>query len=181
VTEWMLEQLWAPITALTAAHAGRPNGLIASSALAASLPPAPPRVSVQLARVSLTHELVLASGAFALHLLAADDSGMHLFRSLGFRTGRDIEKLAEVASRAGTTGAPVLADALAFVEARVVQTLPADEVTIVLGDVVTGARLRDGRHLTIEDVRERLSPEDWAAWEARREQELRDTRRVRLS
>jgi flavin reductase (DIM6/NTAB) family NADH-FMN oxidoreductase RutF len=41
------------------------------------------------------------------------------------------------------TGCPILADALTYLEARVVDTLDAQELTICLGDVVAGGRERD--------------------------------------
>lgn len=111
--EWILEQLWAPIVAITAAHEGRANGLISSTAVTASLLPEAPRVCVQLGRASLTRELALVSSAFALHFLPADERGLELFRALGFRTGRETAKLDGVATQPGTLGMPVLRDAVA--------------------------------------------------------------------
>ena len=159
--EAVLDQLWGPPVAVTA-----------------GLPPDPPRLVVQLAKLSLTHDLVLASGALAVHLLTATpaealERSLELFRVLGTRTGRDGAKLGELAWDPGATGSPILADALAFVEARVAATLDAAGATIVLADVVAGGSLREGRPLTIDDIRANLSPELAAAWEARREQELR--------
>jgi flavin reductase (DIM6/NTAB) family NADH-FMN oxidoreductase RutF len=177
--EWMLEQLWAPIVAITAAHEGRANGLISSTAVTASLLPEAPRISVQLARASLTRDLALASGAFAVHFLPADERGLELFRELGFHSGHDASKLDGVATEQGTLLVPILSDAVAFVEARVVETLDTDDTTVVVADVVGGARLRAAPALTIEYVRERL-PADWLAeWERRRERELEDARRFR--
>jgi flavin reductase (DIM6/NTAB) family NADH-FMN oxidoreductase RutF len=170
----LLDELWSPVAALTAAHGGRANGLITSTAVTAGLLPEAPRVSVVLARGSLTHELVLVSGAFALQLLAAEPlkRALELFRTLGFRSGSDTDKLASVQFHSGSTGAPVLDEALAYAEARVVSTLDGGDVTVVLADVVAGARLREGRHLTIDDVRAALTDEDWAVWEARRAEEI---------
>ena len=174
----MLDELWGPPVAVTAAHAGRANGMIASTAVAASLPPEPPRLVVQLAKLSLTHDLALASGAFAVHLLPAEpvSRSLELFRVLGTQTGREGEKLGALPWEPGITGSPILADALAYLEARVATTLDADGSTIVLANVVAERRLRGGRPLTIEDVRANLTPELAAAWDARREQELRASR-----
>ena len=177
--EWMLEQLWSPIVAITAAHNGRSNGLISSTAVTASLLPEAPRLTVQLARASLTRELALAANAFAVHLLPANERGLELFRALGFRTGREAAKLDDVATKLGTLGAPILADAVAYAEAQVAETLETGEMTIVVADVVAGTRLSAAPVLTIEYVRERL-PADWLAeWEARREREVEDARRFR--
>jgi flavin reductase (DIM6/NTAB) family NADH-FMN oxidoreductase RutF len=174
----MLEELWGPIAALTAAHEGRANGLITSTAVTASLLPEAPRVTVTLARSSLTHDLVHASGAFALHLLAAEppEPSLDLFRRLGLQSGRDGPKLDGVAWRPGTTGSPILGDALSYVEVRVAERLESRDVAVVVGDVVAGGRLREGAVLTIDAVRPRLSGADLEAWEARREEELRQGR-----
>jgi flavin reductase (DIM6/NTAB) family NADH-FMN oxidoreductase RutF len=177
----VLEELWSPVAALTAAHGRRANGLITSTAVTASLLPEAPRVSVVLGRGSATHGLVVAAGAFALHLLPAEplDRSLAIFRALGFHSGSDVDKLASIPWHPGSTGAPVLEEALSFVEARVVSTVDGGDVTIVLADVVAGARLREGRYLTIEDVRSKLTSEDWVAWEARRADEVSRARGLR--
>jgi flavin reductase (DIM6/NTAB) family NADH-FMN oxidoreductase RutF len=174
---WTLEQLWAPIVAVTAAHEGRRNGLISSTALTASLLPEAPRVAVHLSKASFTHELVLASGAFAVHLLPTER--LEVLHALGMRSGREGDKLEEIPTRPGVTGSPLLTDAVAYVEGRVVETLDGDDLTIVLADVVAGARLRHEPFLTIELVRERMPPEWQAEWELRLESELREARRLR--
>jgi flavin reductase (DIM6/NTAB) family NADH-FMN oxidoreductase RutF len=175
----MLERLWAPIVAITAAHDGRENGLISSTALTASLLPESPRVTVQLSKTNLTHDLVLASGALAVHFLPDTGRGLELFRALGIRTGREAPKLDDISTVHGTTGSPILQDAVAFVEARVAAAHDGDGSTVVVADVVAGARIRDQRVLTIEGVRERL-PREWAEeWDRRLEQELAAARQHR--
>ena len=177
---WMLEQLWGPIVAVTAAHDGRANGLISSTVLTASLLPEAPRIAVQLGKTSLTHELVLGSGALAAHLLPAEgDRGLDLFRALGLRSGRDGAKLAEFPTRRGVTGSPVLEDAVAHVEGRLVATLDVVDMTVVLADVVGGGHRENEEFLTIEQVRARLPAEWLAEWELRYETELREARKLR--
>jgi flavin reductase (DIM6/NTAB) family NADH-FMN oxidoreductase RutF len=182
---WMLEQLWSPIVAVTAAHEGQTNGLISSTAVTASLVPEAPRFAVQLATWNLTHRLVLGSGALAVHLLAAEpedalERSLCLFTELGLRSGRDGPKLTRATTRPGLTGSPILEEALAYVEGRVVRAFDGDEFAIVLADVVGGARLREGTFLTIELVRERLPPQELTLWERRREREVEEARRLRL-
>ena len=77
---WLLEQLWGPIVAVTAEHDGRANGLISTTAVTASLLPEAPRLSVHLSRANLTHDLALAAGTFAVHLLPADATGLEIVR-----------------------------------------------------------------------------------------------------
>jgi flavin reductase (DIM6/NTAB) family NADH-FMN oxidoreductase RutF len=174
---WLLEQLWGPIVAVTAEHDGRANGLISTTAITASLVPETPRLSLQLSRANLTHDLALAAGVFAVHLLAADETGLAIVRALGFHSGHDATKLDGLTTQRGETGAPILADAVAYAEARTSATLAAGALTVVVADVVAGQRLHDSAVLTIEDVRAH-APAAWLAeWEARRRAELEIARR----
>ena len=175
----MLDRLWAPLVAITAAHGRRKNGLVSSTAVTASLLPESPRLSVQLSKANLTHDLVLASGAFAVHFLPNDERGLELFRALGIRTGRETPKLDGVATAPGVTGSPILQDAVAYLEARVTATHDADVATIVLADVVAGMRVRDESVLTIEAVWERLPPEWAEEWDRRLAAELAAARHRR--
>jgi flavin reductase (DIM6/NTAB) family NADH-FMN oxidoreductase RutF len=179
-----LAALWSPVLAITTHHQGRDNGLIATTGVFASLVPEAPRVLVELAQASLTHDLVLASRVFALHLLPATpdealQASLSLVHALGMRSGHEGDKMAAIAKRPGVTGAPILTEALTYVEARVVGTLDGGELTIFLADVVEGGRLRDGAPLTISVLRERL-PQEWhAEWAANRERQVRAARQRR--
>jgi flavin reductase (DIM6/NTAB) family NADH-FMN oxidoreductase RutF len=176
---WVLEQLWAPIVAVTAAHGGRENGLISSTVVTASLLPESPRIAVQLSKTNLTHDLVCSSGALAVHFLPDDERGLELFRVLGIRTGRQTSKLEDIATAPGRTGAPILQEAVAYVEGRVAAMHAVEGATIVVADITRGKRLSDARVLTIEAVRQRL-PREWAEeWERRLEAELAAARRHR--
>jgi flavin reductase (DIM6/NTAB) family NADH-FMN oxidoreductase RutF len=117
---WVTEELWAPVTAVSAQHGGRSSGLICSTAVSASIDPARERVALQLRKDNLTHELALASGAFTLHLLWRDQQ--ELFRFLALDTGPPYEEM------------------LAWAQCRIVGTLDADDATLILADVVAGDR-----------------------------------------
>jgi flavin reductase (DIM6/NTAB) family NADH-FMN oxidoreductase RutF len=146
--------------------------------------PEAPRVLIELAKASLTHDLVLASRVFALHLLPAapDDAlaaSLSLVHTLGMRSGHQGDKMAAMRMRPGVTGSPILTETLTYVEARVVSTLDAGELTIFLADVVEGGPLRAGAPLTISVLRERL-PQEWhAEWAANRERQVTEARRRR--
>jgi flavin reductase (DIM6/NTAB) family NADH-FMN oxidoreductase RutF len=128
---WVTEELWAPVTAVSAEHEGRASGLICSTAVSASLDPEHARVVLQLRKDNLTHELALASGRFALHLLRRDQH--ELFRFLALDTGAPYE------------------ETLATAECRIVATLDAGDATVVLADVVHEAR-RAGEPFTEADI-----------------------------
>jgi flavin reductase (DIM6/NTAB) family NADH-FMN oxidoreductase RutF len=179
-----LAALWSPLLALTTAHAGRANGQIAVAGLCASILSEAPQVLIELWQANYTHDLTVASGVFALHLLpAAPDEALavslDLVRALGFRSGRDGDKLANIAWTPGVTGCPILADALSYVEARVVATLDGGEMTVFLGEVVAGRRLRAGEPLSWPVARERMSAAWLAEYEASQEQQRAVARRLR--
>ena len=179
-----LAMLSSPMLAITTHAQGRNNGLVARSGLFASLVPEAPRVLIELTKANLTHDLVLASGVFVLHTLAATPhdaltKSLSLIHALGMRSGHDGDKMTGIPTRPGVTGCPILTDTLTYLEARVVATLDGEELTVFLADVVTGGRLRDGEPLTFGLFREYL-PKEWLAeWGASRERQIADARRRR--
>ena len=128
---WVVDELWAPVTALSAEHEGRASGLICSTAVASSLDPERPRVVLQLRKDNLTHELALASGAFTLHLLRRDQQ--ELFRFLALDTG------------------PPYEETLATAVCRITATLDLPDVTVIAADVVAEDR-RPGEPFTQADI-----------------------------
>jgi flavin reductase (DIM6/NTAB) family NADH-FMN oxidoreductase RutF len=179
-----LRRLWSPLLAITSTDGGRINGQIAVTGLPASIVPDAPRVLVELWKANLTHDMVRASGVFAVHLLPAAPkealgTSLSLVRTLGMRSGRDEDKMAGLSLRQGMTGSPILTDALSYVEARVVATLDGDEMTIFLGDVLAGECLREGNALTMHAAREQM-PRDWLdEWERNHRRQLAEAKRRR--
>jgi len=128
---WVTDELWAPVTAVSAEHAGRASGLICSTAVSSSLDPARERVVLQLRKDNVTHDLALASRAFTLHLLRRDQQ--ELFRFLALDTG------------------PPYEETLARADCRVVGTLDAGDATVILADVVAAER-QPGEAFTEADI-----------------------------
>jgi flavin reductase (DIM6/NTAB) family NADH-FMN oxidoreductase RutF len=179
-----LAALWSPLLAVTTHHQGRSNGMVAATGVFASLVPEAPRVLIEITKTSLTHDLVLASRVFALHTLPATPNdalttSLSLVRTLGMRSGHEGDKMAGIAAKPGVTGSPILAETLTYVEARVVGTLDAEELTIFLADVVGGGRHRSGELLTLQALRQHL-PKEWLAeWATSREHQVNEARRRR--
>ncbi len=150
--------------AVTTAFGGRANGLITLSGGPASIVPEAPRVMVGITKYNFSHDLIASSGVFTIHVLAsaADlvEASIEIIRSLGGSSGRDGDKLDGLRQRNGVTGAPILLDALSYVEARVVTSLDCDENTIFVGDVVAAERLNSGGRLDIGEAWGRLGS-DW--------------------
>ena len=179
-----LSALWSPILAITTADGERVNGQIALAGLNASILPEAPRVLIELWKANLTHDMVLSSGVFALHVLPTEPeeallTSLSLVRRLGMRSGRDGDKMHGIPARSGVTGSPILLEALSYVEARVAATLDGDEMTIFLADAVAGERLRQGDALTLRMTRERMPAEWMEEWERNQKYQLDEARRRR--
>jgi flavin reductase (DIM6/NTAB) family NADH-FMN oxidoreductase RutF len=154
----LLRNLTLPVVAVTTSADGRSNGFIANSAQRASLVPSIPRISLYISKPSFSHDLVLASGLFAVHLLRPDQ--WHVVSALGLRSGRDVpDKLAALAHQRGVTGCPVLTDVRASFECRVLNTMDAGAATFVLGDVVDVRQDEAGDVMTSTWFRQHAPPD----------------------
>jgi flavin reductase (DIM6/NTAB) family NADH-FMN oxidoreductase RutF len=151
--------------AVTTIVDGRRNGLMSLSAGSAGIIREAPRVTISLTKYNLTHDMVLDSGVFAMHLLCNDEDvieeSIRILMVLGGSSGRDGDKMGLLNFKAGVTGVPILTDALAYVEAKVSGTFDNDENTIFVGDVIASERLRaKGGRLHINEAWSKL-PQDW--------------------
>src|SRR5206468_2437277 len=68
----LLRNLTSPVVAITCQRAGTRNGMIADSAIRATIVPAIPRVSVYIHNFNFSHDLIFETGHFVLHLLRDD-------------------------------------------------------------------------------------------------------------
>jgi len=182
--EYTLSGLRPFPVAVTTIDAGEVNGLISLSAGAASIVPEAPRVTISLTKYNKTHDMVLRSGVFVTHLLAADPErafrdSLAILMGLGGSSGRDGDKLGQFRTKPGATGAPILLDALSYVEARVVHSLDMDESTLFVGDVVGAERLGEGSRLRIGEAWKSLPPEWIEQYERNHEPQLASARRYR--
>src|SRR5438552_254532 len=158
----LLRNLTSPVVAITSERGGKRNGMIADSAVRASVVPAIPRVSVYVHKFNYSHDLIFETGHYVLHLLRDDQ--FELIHRLGFTSGRARDKLAGVPHRPGTLGVPVLDDCYAHFECRVANVMDTGSSTCFLGDVVDvghGAADRpSGTVMTAADFRANM-PAEW--------------------
>jgi flavin reductase (DIM6/NTAB) family NADH-FMN oxidoreductase RutF len=93
----------------------------------------PPLVGMSIGRDLALHELVRSAGAFGISILRGDQADV----AAQFARGAPPIVLWEgVATRDGVTGAPLLADALAWLECRVWAEYDAGDHTLFVGEVV---------------------------------------------
>jgi flavin reductase (DIM6/NTAB) family NADH-FMN oxidoreductase RutF len=99
--------------------------------------------------------VIRSSGVFAVNVL---ESGQReLAAHFGKATARAGDKLEGHEHTPGTTGAPLLAEALAAVECRVVLENPVGDHVLFVGEVVDAHFNREGEPLTMRDAGFRYS------------------------
>lgn len=178
----ILRNLSSPLVAVTTRRGEKLNGMIANSAIRASLVPGRQRVAFYVFKRHLTHEILAETGRFVLHLLAQDQ--WDEIGALGFRSGREGDKLASLEYDLTDAGLPVLQGSVAWMECRVVNVMDAGASTFFMGEV---ERMERGEGETImegEFLRSHM-PGEWQEpyrrnlreaqqWAARHEPELDD-------
>ncbi len=161
-TYQLLRHLTSPLVAITSELSGKRNGMISDAAIRASIVPTVPRLSVYIHKFNYSHDLIFDSGRFVLHLLHTKQ--FDLIHQLGFFSGRDRDKLADIPHRPGTLGAPVLDDCHAHFECRVANAMDTGSSTCFLGDVVAvgfgSATAPQGEVMTAGYFRANL-PAEW--------------------
>lgn len=125
---------WATGVAIVTARAGAaaPVGLTVNAVSSLSL--RPPLAIVCIDRASDSHDIIRDASAFAINILA--DGGERIARR--FAEEEADGRFDGIAWQPGTTGAPILDDALAWVDCRLTATHEGGDHTIFVGEVVAG-------------------------------------------
>lgn len=161
----LFERIDPPLWLVTAQAGRRHGGLLASFVVRVSIVPGLPRVVIALARHHHTAGLVQAAGAFALHLLAADQFD-RAWR-FGARSGRDIDKLAGLPhSPSPVTGSPLLENTPGWLDCRVEARFDTGDRDLCLAEVVDGGLASGAELLTAGGMLERADAEQRRVLEA---------------
>lgn len=112
---------------------GEPCGLTVNAFSSVSLEP--PLVLICVERNAASHACIRTVGLFAVNVLDADE-GERLSRR--FAEPRLDDKFDGVGYGSGVTGAPILDQALAWMECRVTEELAGGDHTVFIGEVVAG-------------------------------------------
>jgi flavin reductase (DIM6/NTAB) family NADH-FMN oxidoreductase RutF len=143
-----LAALTTGIYVLTVRAGDRQHGM--SSSWATQVSGTPLLVMAAVDRQHFTYQLILDSGAFALNIVGTQSKQLEdYFYSA---RSRRPDNLAPFALDTGVTGTPLLRDALASLDCRVVSTHAAGDHVLFVGEVVE-ARLRTtDRPLTSQEL-----------------------------
>lgn len=131
----------------------RRNGMTANWCTQLSFDPK--LVGVSIEQHALTHELIAESQVFTLNVIARDDRAIVRKFTKPVDVDLDAMTLNGFGFRDGLTGAPVLTQAVSYLECEVRQTVPVGGHTLFVGEVVDAAFQRDEATevLRMEDTR----------------------------
>jgi flavin reductase (DIM6/NTAB) family NADH-FMN oxidoreductase RutF/rubredoxin len=119
---------------ITSRDGDKQNGQTANTVVQITSEPA--TIAISINKQNLTHLYIQKSKMFAVCVLEKDTPLDYIGR-FGFKTGRNLDKLAGLRLMPGRTGAPVVLDhTVAFLEAEVVGSLDCGTHTIFLGKVL---------------------------------------------
>src|SRR6266496_3378142 len=128
----VLRQFPYGLYVITVAHGGEEHGMTANWVTQAAFEP--PMVVAAVENTSRTIGMIRDAHHFAINVL--QQGQRELAGKLERTSEQAPQKLKGIKTKpAPVSGAPVLADALGWVECRVVATLPSGDHTLVLGEV----------------------------------------------
>jgi len=102
----------------------------------------PQLVGVAIGHSRFTHPMIEESGVFSISVLGPGQ--VDLARHFGFKSGRDTDKFSGISHMTKVTGAPILKDALAYLDCKVVSQHETGDHTFFVGEVLDGAVCREG-------------------------------------
>lgn len=139
-------QLDPPLWLVTSAHGARRGGFIATTVTQASIVAEISRQLITVNKRHNTHELIEASGAFAMHLI--DETQLDLVWRFGLQCGRDVDKFSGLEFQTGETGSPLLPETLAWFDCRIEARMDSGDRTVYLAAVLDGQLQRKDAPLT---------------------------------
>jgi flavin reductase (DIM6/NTAB) family NADH-FMN oxidoreductase RutF len=127
----------------------RTNAFTASSVVPVSFKPVMVAVAVGIDHAS--RPVLHAGRAFTINVLKREQ--MEVASHFGLVSGAVANKLAEIRWRPGLSGAPILLDALAYIECELASTMVAGDHELAIGRVIDGGVLaRDEPPLLYRDT-----------------------------
>lgn len=127
----ILGHLATGVTVVTAHLNGEIYGMTANAVTSLSLNP--PLILVAVDKTATMHASLTASRHFAVNILS--EAQEQLSRRFAMRGPKEVNDLTWITA---ASGAPILADALAWVDCRLTEILPGGDHDIFLGEILAG-------------------------------------------
>ena len=127
------------VTVASTVVEGETWGMTANAVVSLSLDP--PLVLLAVVRGTPSHQMFLQGKCYALNILAEDQQDLSVrFSSPGPKDFSELE------TKTGATGAPILLDALGWVDCKVVEVLSGGDHDLFIGQILDGD-CREGKPL----------------------------------
>ena len=98
-------------------------------------------IMASIAPERFSYDLIKESGYFAVNTI--DEDLENFAATFGFRSGRNSDKFHGVSYSDAPNGSPILEGAVAFCECKVIDTFPAGDHTLFIGEVVAAKLLKE--------------------------------------
>ncbi len=128
------------VVIVTAIHEGRQYGMTVNSFTSISLEP--PLISITLKQLTHTHDLVVKSGRFAVTILTAEQQ--ELSDRFAGRTPNILDRFEGVQTERLASDIPVFKNGMAYLDCRVVNSIPVGENTLFVAEVVAAQHAAAG-------------------------------------
>ena len=138
------------------------NGFISNTVFQVTSEPA--RFAASCNKNNFTAEIIQKTGAFSVSVLHIDASS-DIIGNFGYKSGKDIDKMAGMDLRYGETGVPIVTnDSIAYFECKVVQIIDVGTHILFIGELV-GADVLDNSkepmtYLYYRNVKKGFSPKN---------------------
>jgi flavin reductase (DIM6/NTAB) family NADH-FMN oxidoreductase RutF len=151
----VLFQIPCGLFIVTTADGGKFNGMINNTVF--QITDQPLQILLGMDKSHLTTELIEKSGVFAVIFLKPDQ--LPLVKRFGFKSGREVDKFAGIGWHPGVSGAPILDEAVGFLECEVRNQTILDAGThrVFLATVLTAEIEPEAPVLTYQQYRRRKS------------------------
>lgn len=130
------------------------NGQIANTVF--QITAEPMKIAVSINKTELTHEIIMDTKKCCIGVLG-QEADMPFIGNFGFRSGRDIDKFAEIPHMITPGGCPLPKDnILAFIDLEICKTVDVDTHTVFIGEVADCGITGSGTPMTYSYYREVL-------------------------
>ncbi|MCK4224705.1 MAG: flavin reductase [candidate division Zixibacteria bacterium] len=147
-----LQKICYGLYVISSKRGKRFNGQIANTVFQATSEP--PTIAVSVNNKNLTYEFIGESKVFTVSILSKE-TPLKFIGHFGFRCGRDIDKFKDINYKVGISGAPiVLENAIAYLEAELVDSLDVGTHTVFIGKVIGAEIIEDKEPMTYAYYRE---------------------------
>ena len=142
-----LKKLTTGIYIVTARKGPEINGMVASWVSQVSF--VPPLIMVAIKEERYSHAMIEQAKVFAVNILSTQQHEL-----IPAFTGKHTpaEKFLHTSHETRNTGAPIIKDALAYLDCKLVEQFTPGDHTLFIGEVVEGAVMHEGVPLASSDL-----------------------------